>query len=461
MGGSRTRYVELTGLCRIVISMTNTRRLGIAALTMTALITGLAHADSELSDHATTTTQGKRHHVRMGLELATIFAVGHQWYWRDNGKPNEVDWQLPHGMAAVEAKLGGTGAWRFDGNAFDINAIGHPMFGMMTTFLARENGYSLGESFLISTLASGTWETFLELREYGSLNDIAMTSPAGLPLGEAAYQMVHHLRETHLELRGGLGVDNGAAFAVMAARADLDLVPAIGAGTFGGGRRVSFAAELPTDDQGLRSVDAGAKATLAGYYHNTNDSSLVVALSSELDYRKQEQRQERDWDLLSVVAFGPSIDYRLRANQLTIDVGADAYLDFGMLKSEGFAGWRAAHPTGVLRNVLEGREHPYYYAAGASLDPHINVTSGGYVAGAKLTGSLFSSIDRADRDQEMITTDLHLTDSDGHGEAWLGYQQRNVSVLLDGRLHRRAGSANDVHAEAAERTAMVTVGYQM
>src|SRR5258706_3284372 len=130
-------------------------------------IAGSAHADDGVQVADQPEVQAPtRHHIRMGLELATIFALGHEWYWRDNGKPNEVDWQLPTGARAAGIKLSSfSGGWRFDGNPYDINAIGHPMFGTMTTFLARQNGYTLGESFLISTLASGTLETFLELRE--------------------------------------------------------------------------------------------------------------------------------------------------------------------------------------------------------------------------------------------------------------------------------------------------------
>src|SRR5438046_1318279 len=108
----------------------------IAALLTTSITAAHADDGGQLADHVE--AHAKRHHVRMGLELATIFAVGHEWYWRDNGAPNAVDWQLPHGMKAAETKLTSfNGGWRFDGNPYNINAIGHPMFGTMTTFLAR------------------------------------------------------------------------------------------------------------------------------------------------------------------------------------------------------------------------------------------------------------------------------------------------------------------------------------
>jgi hypothetical protein len=427
--------------------------------TLLAVTATTAHADDPAITHDLATPRvPRRHHVRMAIELATIFAAGNRWYWRDNGEPNRVDWQLPWGKGAIEAKLLDTRGWRFDGNPYDINALGHPAFGMLTTFLARENGYGLGESFAISTLASGTWEVFLEWAEYGSLNDIAMTSTAGIPLGETAYQMIHHLRETHVELRGGFGNENGAAFAVVGARGELDLIPTTGEGTFRAGRHTAFAIELPSDDQGVRSYSGGAKTTLAGYYRNTEDTQLVAGVSAEYDYRKQEDRPEREWDLLTTFAVGPSIDYRIRQGGVTVDVGTDLYVDFGMLKAEGFDAWRAEHPTMVMRNVMANREHPYYFAGGGSIDPRVDVAYRGYSAGTRVSASLFSSFDGADRDQEMITTKVHFRDSDASAATYIGYERGGVSLTLDGRLHRRGGRAGDVEASSSERVAMLTVG---
>src|SRR5207248_10562878 len=136
---------------------------------------------------------------------------------------------------------------------------------------------------------------------------------------------------------------------------DLDRVPTAGDGTFSAGRHVGAAVEMESDAQGLRSVDGGAKSTLFGMYRNRQDSHLVAALSTEFDYRKQAQRPEREWDLRTMIAFGPSIDYRFRTDDVTVSVGADAYLDFGLVKPEAFAKWRADHPMAVLRNVLENR----------------------------------------------------------------------------------------------------------
>ncbi len=440
----------------MALMMTTWNRVTLLAA-LVVLFATPARAETALEKRV---NKSKQHHLRMSGELAAVFAIGHEWYWRDNGSANVVDWQLGHGTAAINSKLDVDG-WRFDGNPYDINALGHPGFGTLIYFLGRENGYSPGTTFLISTLASGTWEMFLELREYGSLNDLAMTSPAGVPLGEAAYQMIHHARETRFQVGSGAGVENGASFGVVDVQGDLDRIPTTGDGRVPTGQHVSFAVEAQGDTAGLRSVEGGAKSTLAGFYRNRNGNRLVVAASAEFNYLNRTDRAEREWDLNTTMSVGPSIDYRMQLGSTVLEVGADAYLDFGLLKSEAFDSWRTDHPMDKMRNTLEGRARPYYYAVGATVDPRVRISHGRYAAGAKLVGSLFSSIDGADRDSEMMTTSLHMSDKDARGEAWVGYRRNNMSVVLDGRAHHRSGHANDTTATTGERSATLTVGYSL
>jgi hypothetical protein len=403
----------------------------------------------------------KRHHVRMALELGAIMGIGYRWYWRDNGEPNRVDWQLGFGNDALIEKTTSPDGWRFDGNSYTLNALGHPGFGVLTHFLARENGYTMVEAFAISTLMSGGWELFVEWAEYGSLNDLAMTSPVGIPLGEAAHQIIHHARETAFEFSGGAGMSNGQAVAATAVRGDLNLIPKSGEGTFFGSEHVSFGAEMTTDANGVRGAEGGAKTTLGGYYRNTADSSLFLGASSEFYYRNFKDRDEREWDLLSTIAIGPTVDMQLRRGDITVDAGADLYLDFGMIKSQAFAGWREKNPMATVRNVMQSWEHPYYYAAGGTLAPRVNVSYKNYSIGGKLSATVLDSIDGHDRDEEMLTMDPGYTDHEVRSEAWLGYQKNNISVVLDGRMNLRGGTAGDVKDSTTERTLMATVGYRL
>jgi len=436
----------------------------IAALLLAQSTVAHAQEVGEVSASDTETVRPrkhKRHHIRMALELGTIFAIGHQWYWRDNGEPNRVDWQLGFGNDAVQKKLiGGGEGWRFDGNAYDINALGHPGFGTLTHFLARENGYSVAESFVISTLASGGWETFIEWAEYGSLNDLAMTSPAGIPLGETAYQFIHHYREADYQFAAGVGSENGAAMEVASVRGDLNRIPTTGEGRFYAGQHVGFAAEM-TADYSVRGVEGGAKATLGGYYRNRENSSLQTGVSTEFGYRNLKDRPEREWNQQAMMALGPSLDVQLRHRDVTVDMGTDLYANFALVKSQAFAKWRADNAGMTMRNTMQVWDQPYYYAGGVTADPRVNVSYKGYKVGGKLAASLFHSIDGHDRDEEMMTDKVHFTDTEARAEVWTGYALNNMSVTVDGRMNHRHGAVAGSEDSATDKTVMATFGYKL
>jgi hypothetical protein len=395
----------------------------------------------------------------MARELAVLFGVGNRWYWRDNGSPNIVDWQLPWGVGAVEAKLTSASAWRFDGNEYNINALGHPGFGMLTHFLARENNYSLAESFLISTVASGTWEIFLEWAEYGSLNDMLTTSTAGVPLGEAAHQLIHHYKEAQWSGRAGVGSSGGTPFGVVQLGGDLTRLPST-TGKVRGGRAVSMNAEVQVDDA-LRSIDGEARANLTGYYQEREDKQTFAALTTRFAYRNHEARPERDQDLLTTVGIGPTVDVTMERGGATMTFGADGFVDVALVKSQAYDSWRTMNPTEVVRNVMQDKPEPYYYGMGAFLKPHVDVTYGNYRAGGSVSGAVFSSIDDGDRDQEMMTANPHFSDTEANAEAHVGYDHERVSILLEGRAARRGGSAGASDASTTSQTAMLTAGFSL
>jgi hypothetical protein len=405
-----------------------------------------------------------RRHKRMLLEALAIQAIGTAWYWRNTGNgwgaSNVVDWQLGFERGALSKKLGfDSDGWRFDGNSFALNAICHPAFGALTYWSARKNNYGVLESFAISTLISGTWEMFTEWAEYGSINDALSTSTTGVPLGEAAYQLMHNWRRARYAVQLGAGAQNGDGFASFGGRIALDTLPTEGAGTVVGGRRVDVGLEIPTDGQGIRSIEAGVKTSLVGYYANGENHRVFAGVSGEFYYRDRNDREAREDDLLATVAIGPTVDAQLRTGDVTVDVGADLYADFGMLKAQGYDNWRTMNPGARIRNVMQDKARPYYYAAGATIDPRVNVGYRGVNVGGKVAVSLFSSLDGADRDQEMMTADPHMSDRDTSAEAWLGYSRGNVAATLDTRFHTRTGSMGASRGDSNDHTTMVTVAY--
>ena len=400
----------------------------------------------------------KRRHTLMAIELGAFAALGEMFYFRGDGRANEHDWQLPWDGRALEAKLTGDG-WRFDGNSWKTNAIQHPGFGAVTHLMARTNGYSLAESFLISTLASGTWELVLEWAEYASINDILMTSPGGLSIGESVYQVATHLRETHYELRGGVGTDGEASFKTVSGRAALDTTP-MGEGMTRGGERIGLALEVPFDD-GVRAYEGGAKTNVLGYYNNQADSRLFVGASTEFNYRDKMARANSPADLLATATLGPTIDYSVSRRGMQLDAGVDVYGEFAMVKAWAYKTWKEDHPMETIRNVIRTNEKDYYYGVGASAAPRVNLSYKGARVGGKVVASQFTSLDGADRDKEKLTIKTHQSDRDATAEAWVGYELSGVSVVVDGRMRYRSGEMNEAQAQHRERSVSATVGYRM
>lgn len=425
-----------------------------------------ATAEAATAADATAERGGRRKHRKMMVESLAIQAIGTAWYWRNTGDgwgaANHVDWQLGFEGNALEKKLGfGADGWRFDGNTFELNALCHPMFGALTYWAARRNNYGVLESFLVSTLVSGTWELFTEWAEYGSINDALSTSTTGVPIGEAAYQLMRHWRRGRYTLQTGAGSQAGDAVSSVAAHATLDTLPATGEGSFVGGKRVGLALEASLDGAGVRGLEGGAKTSIAGYYRHTPRTRLFAGASAEFYYRDQKQRDSRAWDMLSFVAAGPTVDVHVRAtDRLSLDAGADLYVDFGMLKAAAYDNYRAMQPGAVLRNSMQDKERPYYYARGFTAAPRLRVRYGAVEVGGKLSLAAFDSIDGADRDQEMMTADPHIEDTDTMAQGWIGYTRGDLTLAVDRRLDQRRGTMGGAAGEQDTRTTMVSVAFR-
>lgn len=405
----------------------------------------------------------KRRHLKMALQALAIQSIGTAWYWRNTGdgwgESNRVDWQLGFEGSALANKLSfSRDGWRFDGNSYALNAICHPAFGALTFAVARNNHYGVAESFVISTLVSGSWELFTEWAEYGSINDILATSTTGVPIGEAAYQLVHNWRRARYALSLGAGAQSGDAILALGGRVALDTLPSEGKGMVVGGRRVDLGIEVPLDGEGgLRGVEAGTKSSLVGYHSASDTHRVFAGASAEFYYRDSKDRESREGDLLATVAVGPTIDAQVQRGDVTLGVGTDIYADFGMLKSQAYKSWRTANPTAVVRNTMQDKPRPYYYAGGVTVDPRIHVAYKGVTLGGKIARSMFKSMNGADRDQEMLTADPSIRDRDTRAQAWLGYSRNNVALALDTRLHSRTGTMGAVEGSSRDRTTMLTL----
>lgn len=428
-----------------------------------------AHADPDASISVSVKPERRpAHWQRMVLETAGLFAIGEAYYYRGDGHASAEDWQLPADASALGRKLTGDGL-RFDSNGFVTNAVKHPiLFGATVHGLARQNGYSLAESFLISSAVSVGWEFVAEWREYASINDLLTTSTAGTPVGEAVYQIAHHLRQTHFELHGGYGRVGGATFRTIGATAELDTIPgraqiADNAGTIREGKKVRLAVEVPFD-RAVRAIDFRARTSLYGYYRNHVDPSgsgynLFVGAAAGYDYLEKTERPEWQWDLLANVKVGPTLELDLYRHGVTVRTGLDVTGDFAMVRSYAYGAWRDAHPMAVVQGVLQTNPHYYYYAAGLSLEPRLAIEYAGVAAGAAWSRAAFTSIDGHDRDEGIETTRIHLRDNDQTATAWLGARFAGVTLQALARLDQRDGQIGMTRAATSERTLVVSLGY--
>ncbi|HEY6722635.1 MAG TPA: DUF3943 domain-containing protein, partial [Polyangiaceae bacterium] len=123
------------------------------------------------------------HHLRSLLEMMAGLGVGAVAYWLMQNR-NVADWDNP----TPEERFNGR-AWRFDNNSLAVNFIAHPFAGGIAHSMARANHHGVLTSFAYSTLTSFLWEFVLEFKEKVSVNDLIVTSPTGVPIGEFFYKL--------------------------------------------------------------------------------------------------------------------------------------------------------------------------------------------------------------------------------------------------------------------------------
>ncbi len=85
--------------------------------------------------------------------------------------------------------------FKWDGDAYFVNIVGHGLFGSEMYLAARDWGHGIGVSFLYALAGSAFWEYFVEgLFERPSSVDLIWTPTSGLIFGEVRHRVLQWVR---------------------------------------------------------------------------------------------------------------------------------------------------------------------------------------------------------------------------------------------------------------------------
>jgi len=417
------------------------KRFGISILLLCLVV---ARARAETEEPA----KPRLHWI--ALETLGLFGIGEAWYWRHGASTNSGDWELPRNWSAITTKFSGDG-FRYDGDGFITNGLKHPLFGLASYEIARENGYGMLGSFVFASLTSGIWETFGEWQEYGSINDLMLTSTSGVPLGEALHQMLHHVRQTRLDAVLGFGSHREGttahSFETVALRTALD-TPA---------RSVAFDVEIPFDGDGTRGVLIDANTSIKSFRNEHG----VAALISTFDYRDKSERPGEDWDVHAMVGLGTRAGFQIRAGDATFELGVVGTAETGMEKAHAFQMWRAVNPDAFVRGSEQTNKHGYYHAIGGNASSQLAVSYGGVSAGVYGGAAMYRALEGHDRYRDKITADPELADRELTAGGWFSISHGRALLRLDLWQRQLTGRADEFRSDVEERDVLVSAGVRI
>ncbi len=132
----------------------------------------------------------------LGVALAIPAA-----YYASTKEHQAVDFDLGNDWESWKTKLFSTEKLKFDTNPFHINALRHPIQGVVDYHIVRTNGFSSTAAMLVTVVKGLLWEYVIEYREDPSINDIIFNPAAAMAVGEPMYQIGQLWRGSRITLR--------------------------------------------------------------------------------------------------------------------------------------------------------------------------------------------------------------------------------------------------------------------
>jgi len=441
-----------------------------------ALVSGGASIATAHAEDAKKEPEPKKHYLRAAIEEALALAGGTSWYWLDRNR-QVADWDFPSWSERLS-----TDVIRYDNNPFHVNFAWHAGNGASFHTIGRVNGLSLWESMGAGALTSLAWEYALEYREKVSLNDLLLTTGAGIPLGEFLFDLGRYVHEDKDASRSSLarwtagfpmaltramnGEGEPAAdtttpgwhamhvayeFGPSSAKAsgvDVDhtlhslhldgaivrlpgyLQRGVWSTGFSAGEFTKASMDI-SGASGGSAVKIFANTTLFGWYSQQVHAdprflSNAVMVGASMAYRYRRE-QIGNWDDRVAVFHMPGLEAqgRLQWREFSLDASLSAHPDFAGVNAPSYEAWAAAHPDEQGKAIL--RKMGYYYGYGASVSAFAELRYRSLALGGSLFGAEYHSDEGLDRTQEDVTTDQSSSDTILDGE---------VHLRLEGLPHR-------------------------
>ncbi len=410
--------------------------------------------------------------LRAALELGAVLGAGATWYWIERDR-QVADWDFPSLRERFTSD-----AYINDNNPFAINYAWHTLGGAYFHLAGRSNDLGLIESTLFGLGASLVWEYGIEFREKLSLNDMIVTTVAGVAAGEflhwfgrlmqqrdggvggdaarwslGVFQTAHDTIDGRCGPRGpqiaaSMRLSTGYAHAsterdnggVTEGSANLAQVrfeghlaafssymrPGWRQSTFRDGNLTSLEASLAGGDGS--SARFHADTMVFGWRNERVDpdgNGLGFIVGTSVGARYQEEDFESWRDRFGAVHMpGFAVDAVARGRSWTARASARAHLDYAGIHAMSFDRWAAANPMERGKSILA--EQGYFYAWGASTRLAAELNASRFGLGVSMFHGRYRSQQGFDRVQEMLTVDqianAKLTD---------------VGLWLRGRLTKR------------------------
>ncbi len=464
----------------------------------------------------------EKQYLRAVLEVSTVLIVGNVDYLQNTGarggtvRAGDQRWDLRYDWPDFHDKLSGD-LWKVDTNHFNTNYISHPFAGTMYYTAARANHLSIIESWSYTTVGALSWEMFGELREEVSINDVIVTSTAGLTIGEPLMQLssffyrskkrlrndifaavfspakaindfadgAEHARSVNLD-ENGFTKDEWHGFQVFAGggatrqpsgtyvdeRFGVDLQLENLPGYHEPGHRTSVFDDGNVSGVHFESalsrgklVDAAFKTRLVPigvYTRDGADGAMVGWLTSfEYSVHDYDRDRARALDLLTVLSpIGMVAEYAHTGSKLRARSRVELSGEFAGVTAYALHDYRVRHgyDDTNLQTVL--KQEGYYHSLGVTAATSLELGMGPFDAGGRITYDTWRGISGFDERQETITSEIPLADRRLDMRAWVGARIPSTSIRVEvlGRQRFRGGDVGDARASTGETSLFGTAG---